>query len=239
LATAEATVRLGKEANFIASEVLGGGNLAAVYGNLGALTRGMELARQAVVAAEAHFPQFRCHPLGILAHLHLVSGDIAEATAVIEEGKNDPNVVAHPAWNMRLYIAEVELAFRQGDYERTLSLAEYWLARLRETKMYGYILPFLHLWSEAHWHLGQVAAARDGLLEARTIAEATDSQASLWRILLALSQLENDAAAAHHLQAEAREIVAMFTSRISDTDLRASFLALPHVQAATHINLVL
>jgi DNA-binding SARP family transcriptional activator/predicted ATPase len=161
LAMANETVRLGKLAGFLASEVLGGGNLAAIYGNLGALEQGKEVARQAVLAAETHFPYFRCHPLGILAHLHLLSGNLAEATAVVEEGRNDPYAAAHPAWVIRLYMAEVKLAFQQGDFERTITLADHWLTQLRQNKMQGYILPFLHLWSEAHLSLGHMETARD------------------------------------------------------------------------------
>ena len=79
--------------------------------------------------------------------------------------------------------------------------------------------------------LGQVEAARESLLEARDIATATGSRATLWPILAALSALEPDPTAAQQLHRQAQEIVESIASFISAADLRASFLNLPQVQA--------
>jgi tetratricopeptide (TPR) repeat protein len=227
---ANESVRLGKLAGFIASQVIGGGNQAAIYGNLGALEQGLEMARQAVTVAETHFPHFRCHPLGILTQLHLLAGNLAEAEAVAEQGKKDPYGDAHPAWNMRINLAEVELALKQGDYERTIAVADDWLPRLRQNNLGGFTPAMLHLKSQALLALGRVEAAREGLLEARDIAEATGSRATLWPILFTLSRLEPNPTEAQRLHRQARDIVETIANRIGATDLQASFLNLPNVR---------
>ena len=224
------SVRLGKLAGFVASQVLAGGNQAAMYGNLGALEQGLDLARQAVTVAETQFPHFRCHPLGILAQLHLLAGNLAEAETVVEQGKNDPYGQAHPAWNMRIHLAEIELALKQDDYERTMAVADRWLPRLRQNNLRGFTPPMLYLKSQAQLAVGQAEAARQGLLEACNIADAIGSRATLWPILFALSRLETDPSEAQRLHRQAREIVESIASHISVTDLQASFRSLLQVQ---------
>ena len=84
--------------------------------------------------------------------------------------------------------------------------------------------------SQAQLALGQVEAARESLLEARDIATAIGAQATLWPILLALSELDPDPAAAQRLHRQAQEIVESIVGYISAPDLRASFLNLPQVR---------
>ncbi|MCB0211700.1 MAG: AAA family ATPase [Anaerolineae bacterium] len=231
IALAQRSLRQGKQAGFIASQVLTGGYLAAIYAGLGAIELGLAMAQQSVTAAETQFPHFRCHPLGVLAQLHLLNGDLAEAEAIVEQGKRDFYGDAHPAWNMRINIADIELAFKRTDYERTIALADDVLPVLRQNDFLTYMATFLHLKSQALLALGQVEAARAGWLEAQAVAQTSGSRASLWPSLLALSQLESDPAVAQRLHQQAREIVEFITANISDTGLRAGFLNQPQVQA--------
>jgi hypothetical protein len=58
----------------------------------------------------------------------------------------------------------------------------------------------------------------------------------LWQILWELSQLEaaaGDASAADRYKQEAREIVTTIADQAGSRELRASFLALPEVQAVS------
>ena len=67
-------------------------------------------------------------------------------------------------------------------------------------------------------------------MEARAEAEAIGSRRMLWQILFALSRLETDPTEAERLRQQAREI-AKYIADHTPPDLRASFLALPAVQA--------
>lgn len=231
LTTANESVRLGEMAGFMAAQVLAGGHRAAMYGHLGAIESGLVMARQALTVAETHFPHFRCHPLGRLVQLQLMAGNLNEAEAAVEQGKNDPYRDAHPTWNMQLNIAEAELALSQGNYEQAIAIADHWLPRLRQHNLRAYTPAMLQPKSQAQLVLGQVEAARESLLEARDIATATGSRATLWPILAALSALEPDPTAAQQLHRQAQEIVESIVGYISAADLRASFLNLPQVRA--------
>ncbi|MCB9104584.1 MAG: protein kinase [Anaerolineales bacterium] len=232
LRLANESIRLGKLAGFIASQVLTGGYRAAIYGSLGAIESGLALAQEAVTAAETQFPHFRCHPLGVLAQLQLMAGNLAEAEAIVEQGKNDPYGQAHPAWNMRIHLAEIELAIKQGDYEQTIALVDDWLSKLRQKNFRTYQPTLLHLKGQALAAINQTEAAVQCWLEARDTAEAINSRASLWPVLLALSQLEPDPAAAQRLHQQARQIVESIAGHIGDSHLRSAFLNLPQVRAA-------
>jgi tetratricopeptide (TPR) repeat protein len=230
IAMAGESVQRGKLAGFVASQVLAGGYLAAFYGNLGAVEQGLALARQAVAIAESQFPHFRSHPLGVLAQLHLRAGEPAAAAAVVEQGLQDPYCAAHPAWNMRIHLAEIELALQQERYEQTIALADLWLDRLRQHNLRTYIATILHCRGQAQLALGDRDAAGHSLGEARDIAAAIGSQAALWPILITMSRLEADPTAAEQLRHQARAIVETIAGHIDSADLRASFLNQPDVQ---------
>jgi tetratricopeptide (TPR) repeat protein len=230
LSMANESVRLGELAGFMAAQVLAGGHRVVIYGNLGALEQGLQMARQAVTIAETHFPHFRCHPLGILAQLHLAAGNLTEAETLVEQGRKDPYVDAHPNWNMRIHFAEAELALTQGDYEQAITFTDHWLLRLREHKLRTHTPAMLHLKGQVQLAAGQADAARESWLEARDIATATGSRATLWPILFALSRLEPDPTEAKRLHRQARDIVETIAGHIGAADLQASFLNLPAVR---------
>ncbi|MCB0195744.1 MAG: AAA family ATPase [Anaerolineae bacterium] len=236
IALAQESLRVGKLAGFIASQVLTGGFLADIYRSLGAIEQGLQVAQQAVTAAETQFPHFRCHPLGVLAQLHLLNGNLSEAEKLVEQGKSDFYADAHPAWNMRTTIADVELAFQKGEHDQAIAKADKVLSLIRQNNFRTYMPTFLHLRSKALLAVGQVEAAREGWLEARTVAETTGSRASLWPSLLALSQLESDPAAVQHLLQQARVLVESIADNIHDPDLRASFLGLAQVQSVFEVD---
>jgi hypothetical protein len=131
---------------------------------------------------------------------------------------------------MHINIAEAELALKQDDYEQTIAVTDHWLPRLREHNLRVYMPAMLHPKSQAQLALGRVDAARESLLEARAIAEATGSRATLWPILFALSQLESDPKEAQRLHRQARDIVETIAGHIDAADLQASFLNLPQVR---------
>jgi tetratricopeptide (TPR) repeat protein len=229
LKMANESVQLGKLAGFVASQVLAGGHQAVIYGNLGAIEQGLDMAQQAVTVAETQFPHFRCHPLGILAQLHLLAGNLAEAETIVDEGRKDPYVEAHPTWNMRIHIAEAELALKLGNYEQAIAVTDHWLPRLRKNDIRAYLPTFLYLRSQAFLATDQTEAARRDLVEAQEIAAAVGLRSALWPVLFALSRLESDATEARYLQRQAREIVETIASHIGAPDLQASFLNQPTV----------
>ena len=230
LKMASESVRYGKLANFTASQVLAGGLKAYILGNLGAVDQGLEAAYEAVGVAESQFPHFRCYPLGVLVELHLMAGNLVEAERLIEEARSDPYRQAHPTWTMRINIAEVELLLAKGDPQAAIAVADLWLPQLREHGLRLYTPTMLYLKSKALTAVGQPGAARESLLEAKGVAESVGARASLWPVLILLSELEDDPAAAEQLRQQAKEIVETIAGKIGDENLRASFLAQPQVR---------
>jgi len=227
IALMEASLRLSELSGFFIPQIETRADLAIVYGGLGAIERGLELAYLALTGAETRLLNWRPCVLGVLAHLHLWQDNLTEAMAVIDEGKKAPNLETNPYFSIHIILAESELALRQGDYERAIAVTETFLTNLRQ---FGAFTPqALYLQGQALLGLGQDEAARERLLEARAKAEAVDARRPLWPILFALSQLEPDPAEAKALRQQAREIIEYITDHTPE-DLKTSFLDLPDVR---------
>ncbi len=230
MATAAESIRLSKLAGYIVPQVMAGGSLAAAYAGLGALEHGLETVHLALTAAETQVPHFRSYPLSVLAQLHLLGGNLAEAGVVIEQGKEDRYRDAHPAFNMNFNVAEAEVALKQGDYEQAMFVTDQWLPKLHQNGFRLYTPAMLHIRSQALLALGREEAAREGLEEARAVAEAIGSRRMLWQILYTLSQLESDPGQVAQLRQQACQIIEYIAGQIEQTDLRQSFLNRPDVR---------
>ncbi len=231
IAEMEDSIRMGELSRYFWPVVMTGTELSLVYGRLGAIERGLEIAQRALTVAETQFPLYRTFVLGALTQLHLLAGNLNEAEAAIDLGKKDPNREAYPAYFVFFRLADGEFALRQGDGGRALTVTEALLTDLRQFGMRSPMPDVLHLQGQAMLRLGQESAARDRLLEARAEAEAIGSRWLLWQILFSLSQLETDPTEAQRLRRQAEEIIKYIADHIDDLELRASFLDLPDVQA--------
>lgn len=230
LKTADESIRFGKMAGFIASLVLAGGHKAAFLGSLGDIDHGLAAALEAVTIAESQFPHFRCHPLGVLVQLHLMAGNLDDAERLVQQAAEDAYREAHPTWNMRINIAEAELALKQGNFKQAMAIINRWLPRLRQNNLHATTPTMLLLQSEAQLALGQAEAAHQSLQEAQSIAEGIGAQATLWPILFALSRLETNPALAQQLHEQACAIVERIARNIGTAVLQDSFLNRPQVR---------
>src|SRR5437773_9628210 len=90
LSVMEAAVEFGDRSGHPVIRIGTRADLAWIYGSLGALDRGLELARKAVaISAEARFHPLRSWPQGVLARLLLLQGDCAGAEAALAAGWED------------------------------------------------------------------------------------------------------------------------------------------------------
>jgi tetratricopeptide (TPR) repeat protein len=224
IAVMQECLRLGELANYVTPQAITRADLAAVYGGLGAVERGLEIARQALTIAKTHMPSFHLYALCKMAQLHLRQGQFTEAESAIEYGKELFNQEIAPRYWQLVILAEAELALRQGDYERALAATGDLPATLHQFGLRVYIPEALYLRGKILREMGEAEAAHRTLLEARAEAEALGSRRMLWQILGALSQLETDPAEARHLRQQAHEIVQSIAGNISNPELRVSFL---------------
>jgi tetratricopeptide (TPR) repeat protein len=226
----EESIRLGELAGFPPPQANTRAELAALYGDLGAVERGLETARLALSVAETQNPVQRSFTLSILTCLQLLNGDVADAKATIEEAKNDLYRNSGRGFFDTVTIAEAELGLKLGDFRQALAATDALLTDLRQYGMRVHKAYALYLQGQALWGLGQEEAARDRFLEARAEAEAIGSRRTLWRILYALSQLEAEPMEAERLRQGARRVIEYIADHIGQVELRESFLYLPDVQ---------
>jgi tetratricopeptide (TPR) repeat protein len=224
IAVMEESIRLSELANFVVPQAHTRAELAAVFGDLGAVTLGLETAQHALSISETQMPVLRAHTLGIIAHLQLLDGNVTEAEAAIDAGKQEPSKDTWPAYFVPVPLADGELALKQGDYQRAMAVTDALLSSLREFGMRSQIPYVLYLQGQALLGLGETETARQRWSESRSEAEAIGSRRTIWRALLALSQLEADPAEAERLRREARQVIDYIAEHIEQADLRRSFL---------------
>ncbi len=229
----EGAIQLGEQAGHPAPTVNTRSDLAWAYGMLGAIEHGLELAQLALTRA-GNTPFLRVAPLAMLARLCLLSGDPSAAWATLQEGYHElkPEGLQWFALIL-LSLADGELALARQEHTRAISVMDSLLAHLRETQTRPFAPDALYLKGKAFLGQGREDEAQEVLIEARARAEALGSRRSLWRILIALSEIEagrgNDAEA-QSLRRRAREIV-VYIADHTPVDLRATFLNLPHIRA--------
>ncbi len=128
----------------------------------------------------------------MMVRLQLLKGDLPEAEATAGPDKLEQISIPYARYTIMIEMANVELALAQKDFAKALSIIESLQAQIPATIRADI--------SEVLWHkaegllgLGQTEAARQALLQARTLAEGLDSRRSLWQIFSLLAEIESQA----------------------------------------------
>ena len=240
----EDSLALAQAGDFAAMPAFVNPIMAWVYGSLGEIDHGFELARAALAKADEMKVNeaIGARPLALaaLAHLHLLKGDWAEAQARINEayGELGSTEAALDSGRMGLLLifnvlirGEVALANKESD--EVVRLANRTITSMHERGIRIFLSDTLRLKGQALLGLGHTSEAREALAEARAEAEALGSRRSLWPILSVLSRLEDqhgNHAEAETLRQQAKEIIEYIADHTGTTELRASFLNVPQVR---------
>jgi ATP/maltotriose-dependent transcriptional regulator MalT len=230
IATMQESIHFGELANFVVPQAYTRADLAALYGDLGAVKLGLETARLALAAAEAHFSIVSRHCLGVIAKLHLLEGNVTDAEVAVRAAENAPDQDTWPGHFVPAPLADAELALEQGDYERALKATGALLIQLREFGMRAYNSYVMYVQAQALLGLRRAEEARQRFLESLSEAEAIGSRRVQWRVLLALSQIEADPGEAERLRRQAQQVVTYIADHIDQDDLRRSFLNQPDLR---------
>jgi predicted ATPase/DNA-binding XRE family transcriptional regulator len=223
-------IHLGELSGFTAPQAATRAVLAYVYGYLGAIQNGWNIAQIALTVAETHVPPFRLYVLAVMAQLHLWQDNLTEAEEVISQGKEDPFTNGWPLHYLPVRIVDSELALKRGDFERVIAMCDELLIDLRKMGARMYLPRVLYQQGKALLGLEQGKRGYECLQEARAEAEAIGSRPNLWPILFDLSQLEEDPIEAQALRKRSLEIVEYIAGHTPTAELRASFLSSPWVQ---------
>ncbi len=163
--TMRVSIRLGQASGFLMPQIWTNADLAALYGELGGVDRGIELASQSYTLAAERFPRGMSRVHGVLARLSLLRGDVRQAESHVEQGKaNFVNDFAQRAFD-RLLLIEIE-------YVRVFQSA------------------LEYLKGKALLARGDAESAREMLLHALTEAEKIGSRWMLRQIYAALGERE-------------------------------------------------
>jgi len=237
LSLMERAITLGEELEIPLALVGASAELAWIYGQLGSVEQGLNLAHQTRAIAEEKFPFSVAWPRVPLIRLYLLNGNITEAEAIQAELADYHDLKRLLGSNTFIWIAAGlaagELAFAKHDYPRTIALMDDLLTDLRETTL-RYLLPdALLLKSRALIGQDKAEEALETLAQARTEAETLGSRRMMWQILATTVKIEvqrgNEAEAQAQRQ-QAREIIQYIADHTPKPELRSSFLNLPEVQ---------
>lgn len=208
--------------------------LARMYVEVGALAQAQELAHVAGAMPTQEIPGFfRSWSFAILAHVHLVCGDLAAAEQAIETSKGSQarELIAVPGSNL-LDLAEAELALAKGDNEGCSKLLQERIEVIRATGPRLYLGEMLFMRAAALRALGNPEQAAELLEDAYAETEALQARRIVWQILAAQSELEEargNPERAKEYRTQARDVISFIVEHMPD-QYHESFLNLPRVR---------
>ncbi len=211
-------------------------DMGALYANLGAVERGAELAAEGLAIAE------RVNALAVplvmasVAEVALLDGRLDDAQAAIDRSMTGvlPGLLAFSA-AANAEIQKGRLAAIRGHHDDAIGVADHVLGWLRPLEVRPYESDALLLKGTSLAALSRLDEAEAALAEGRAAADELGFAPIGWQIDMALSRLASeagDATRASALRERAKVLVEGIAATLEEDDLRASFLALPEVEAA-------
>jgi tetratricopeptide (TPR) repeat protein len=230
-------IRLAELAGFVIPQAITRAELGALHANLGDLERGMALVDEGLEIAEEQSQMAVPIVMGSRAEIQLLAGELDEAEATIARSGIErlPGPI-HFAAAAHVELLRGRLASARGDHGRAAEIADTVIEWLRRLDVRPFLPAALLLKGRALVATGGPAEAEATLLDARSETERLGFVTILWRIEVELSGVSaaaGDAAHAAELRKEAGSVIEHIAGSIDDATLRASFLALPDVRAAT------
>jgi predicted ATPase len=212
--------------------------LLTVYGDLGLVDPSMELYSQSLDLVDDIDPAFsRMAEMlpALKSRLHLINGDPDAGRK--ELGNIWPNVAGItvlPFIDLFLFPFACEVAIGSGEYERVLSLAEEFSGALDKSGIRSMLPDSYYFMGRALWALERPETAYEAIVKARAAAEEIGACRILYQILDVLAEMEasrGNVVEAAALREQAQEVVSYIADHAGGEELRASFMALPEVQA--------
>jgi tetratricopeptide (TPR) repeat protein len=212
-------------------------DMGVLFAKMGGSERGTQLAAEGLATAE------RLNKIAIplvmssVAEVALLDGRLEDAQDAVDKSITDrlPGLLAFSA-AANAMILKGRIAAIRGHHDEAVEIADRVLAWVRPIDARPYDPAALLLKGRSLVALGRPDDAERALLEGRDAAEQLGFAPMIWQIDMALSgiaRIAGDTDKAEALRERARTIVEHLAALIDDEDLRASFLRLPDVEAAT------
>jgi tetratricopeptide (TPR) repeat protein len=213
--------KLGHPGRFLGMHLLGW-----LYRALGDRRQALEVAERGVREGKV-FPPFYPLSLSLLAVLHLDSGELEAAGALLAEGEALGVQQTHPLIDYIVDLAGIEHKLASGLAQEALPEVDALLAQAGQSGAKFFLPDIWRLRSRILASLDQVDEAFESLKSARSAAEEIGHRMSLWNIQADLAQVlaeRSDLPAAEEARRSAGAIVAGIAGNISDDGLRQTFL---------------
>lgn len=232
IAVMEEGIKWGDRSGFSVAQTQTRADLGDLYGCLGDTKTGLVYAREAAALAADIMPPFQAYALAIQANLHRLRGELALAAECVQTAQQIGAAHPHPLVTVTLTGGGAWLALGQGQFTEALTALDQVADLMSGLDFKAFVPEFFYVRGLAFWQSGQIESAHSALLEARACSEAIRARRFLWRILVALAEIEThyghttEAAA---LRAEARTILHYLVDHCPPTH-RDSFLNLAEVK---------
>ena len=205
------------------------------YGILGDPERGLDLVQKSL-ADNKDVEMVRQMAMAIISHLQLLIGNNAEAESAFEDAFEGFSVIGKDINSLIgiLNLIACEFALHNGEFDKLLELADQTFEARNALGTRLFLGDFLRFRGQALVGLKRLEEARESLAAARKEAESQGSRRALWLVLSDLADFEaqhGDASEAARVRHDAREVIDFMSDQAGSPELRASFLALPHVRA--------
>jgi hypothetical protein len=202
---------------------------------LGSVEYGLELAHNAQINAELHFPALQPWVQAVLVRLYLRQGDFNRAQAALPGNYRDMLVHTHTLLTPVLVaLATAELALARQDYPYAVLVIDDLSTYLVPQGMRTFTICALHIKSQALLAMGHERLASRLLHEAQTEAEDLDVRHQLWPVLFTLSQLEaqqGNQSEADSLWLRAHTVLEEIAQQLDNLTLRSTFLQTSYADA--------
>jgi tetratricopeptide (TPR) repeat protein len=234
LRSSEKCLGLADQAGFVPPQCIVQAQMAFIYAEAGAFEQAFIRGRAAVEVAERLYPVWQAFAHAMLARCRLAASEVDAAQVLIDQairelkttdplsGMTTPSIRVNQAW--------VSLA--SGDNDGAIAACES-LRHYRRGGVRSYLTDELLIRGLASLAIGDDASAKPQLEAAVAEAREIGCRRTLWKVLLALSQLEarsDHAEKAEELRGQAAEEVSFIAAHIDDEDVRRSFLGKSEVR---------
>ncbi|HEX6386636.1 MAG TPA: AAA family ATPase [Anaerolineae bacterium] len=207
--------------------------MISLYRRCGALDQAEAWADRLYALREGFVPVFQEYYLAAIAQAKIAKGDLVAGATILEQAFERLNREGSAAYAIAfLSVADGHLQLALGNPQATVDRMKDVIGRLRADDSKLNLAESLWLQGRAWLAMGQIDRAKESLLEARKVAEATSERTILWQILVSLAEVEEgcgDAEPAERLRDEAREVVGYIVEHAGE--LRETFLERPEVVA--------
>jgi tetratricopeptide (TPR) repeat protein len=224
-------IRLGKDGAFKGGSGIAAIYLTFMYLDLGAVEQAVEAATFAQEAVQV-LPIFLSGALDALAYALSRQGKLEAAVEYLEQARERSAKIAVFTF-LPLILAEGEVGLAQENYDGVIEHMDNFLRHMESRGLRSFRADALYYKGRARLARGELELARETMAHARAEATALGSRRSLWRILIALWEIERargNVTEAEQARAQAREAIEYIAAHAPE-ELRDTFLNLPQVQS--------